>query len=127
MFLPPQLLDLSREYQEGDFQAVLPAQQQQDFFAIHALAAVSGPDPEGRGGDPQYPAGLFQHRNAQANEADDWKGHLFDDDSDPHVIVFAPYVRVTDANDPNYNNQHPADLPAAWGTFYLHPLIHLEQ
>ncbi|KAF5241350.1 hypothetical protein FANTH_9155 [Fusarium anthophilum] len=102
----PQLLPRDLD-QLGDPLAEFPAQEQLDFFKLHALERLHTPyDPtptDAKAEDHEF--GLDDLRR---------DGGIFDDESDPHIYFFLPYKIINNKNDVNYNKENPVGLPAMW-------------
>lgn len=102
----PQLLPADLD-QLGDPVTEFPAQEQLDFFRLHALERLHTPyDPtpaDAKAEDHEF--GLDDLRR---------DGGIFDDDSDPHIYFFLPYKIINNRKDVNYNKEDPVGLPAMW-------------
>ncbi|KAI0532880.1 hypothetical protein GGR58DRAFT_488740 [Xylaria digitata] len=81
--------------------------QQLDIFRQQVLMALH------LGSGSNHIFGLAELRRSSAGD-DKLLSHLMDDGADPHVFIFAPYVRA-DFGTPNYGNEFPVGLPEAFG------------
>lgn len=94
--------------EDSNYSPTFPYGEQLAYFRTHALERLhTSYSPLTQ--DHLY--GLDQLRNSDKAETEDWQGHLFDGDSELKVFMFIPYVHVDDEEDPNYNNEKPANLP----------------
>ncbi|KAI1108394.1 hypothetical protein F5Y14DRAFT_457096 [Nemania sp. NC0429] len=83
------------------------ALEQLEIFRESVLRALH----EGKGNDHLFGLGELRSKSAPDTML---LSHLMDDEADPRVFIFAPYMRA-DLGDPNYNNEFPVGLPEAWG------------
>ncbi|RYP91394.1 hypothetical protein DL770_002439 [Monosporascus sp. CRB-9-2] len=83
------------------------ALEQRDIFQNQVLTALHA------GTSVNHVFGLAQMRDPSVGD-DQPISHYLDDDADPHVFIFAPYMRG-EWGTPNYNNEFPTGLSEAWG------------